>query len=64
MAAKNVSGYFCGKRPANGSRKTEELKRAAWANGECQVCRSKGVKGNAVPLAELRGGSLFIGVPG
>ena len=48
----------------NGSAKTGRAETSRRANGECQVCRSKGSRGTQVLLAELRGGSLLSGCRG
>jgi len=48
----------------NGSAKTGRTETSRRANGECQVCRSKGARGTPFPLAELRGGSLLSGCRG
>ena len=55
---------FLWKRPVNGSAKTGRTETTRRANGECQICRSKGSRGTRFPLAELRGGSLLSGCRG
>jgi len=55
---------FLWKRPVNGSAKTGRTETSRRANGECQICRSKGSRGTQFPLAELRGGSLLSGCRG
>ena len=55
---------FLWKRPVNGSAKTGRTETSRLANGESQVCRSKGSRGTRFLLAELRGGSLLSGCRG
>ena len=55
---------FLWKRPVNGSAKTGRTETSRRANGECQICRSKGSRGNAVPFGRVKRRQSLIGVPG
>ncbi len=62
--SETLSGYFCGAVRRTVPQKAGRTKTSRRANGECQFCRSKGLRGTRFPLAELRGGSLLSGCRG
>ena len=62
--SETISDYFLWKRPVNGSAKTGRTETSRRVNGECQFCRGKGSRGNAVPFGGVKRRQSLIWVPG